>query len=377
MQQNKNKSASRILYIDAAKAIAMISVVMFHACTNQDPYLAKKAYLIQFLSAFAMPSFFFINGFLYKNKHIDKPAVEIWRKIKAYYGPFLIYNLVYLLLHNLFAFLHMVDAQYGNSYYDLETYLKHFLLAITGHREFFSGALWFLGSILILNIIYIITDYIILKIFHGQYKLTIFAIFTFLIIIAGNSGYVPQTMKLAESCINSLYFFFGITYRELKMNNLFENKKKIFIVIGIISNLLITYNKLYNPFGCNNFVIIIGLNYVNSILVIIALILVAQISCVQNNKMLNAIGKNTMDIMALHFMMFKIVSFAMILYYGLSINRLAEYPVLVEIEGGWWILYTIVGVALPTLFSVYRHKFALKEKYFALPVRHKGEVSDE
>ena len=93
--------------------------------------------------------------------------------------------------------------------------------------------------------------------------------------------------------------------------------------------------------------------------------------------MLNAIGKNTMDIMALHFMMFKIVSFAMILYYGLSINRLAEYPVLVEIEGGWWILYTIVGVALPTLFSVYRHKFALKEKYFALPVRHKGEVSDE
>ena len=110
MQQNKNKSASRILYIDAAKAIAMISVVMFHACTNQDPYLAKKAYLIQFLSAFAMPSFFFINGFLYKNKHIDKPAVEIWRKIKAYYGPFLIYNLVYLSLHNLFAFLHMVDA---------------------------------------------------------------------------------------------------------------------------------------------------------------------------------------------------------------------------------------------------------------------------
>ena len=359
----ENNKLSRIPFIDVVKAIAMISVVSFHACTNQSStYLATNAFLIRFLSAFAMPVFFFVNGFLYKNKNPEHPIKEIIRKVKSYYLPFLAYNLFYLVFHNLFVYLHMVDARYGNSYYDVMDYVQHFILAITGHREFFSGALWFLGSILIINTILILTEFISLKLWKGEHRLCVLGGVTIILLIAGYSGYVPESMKLADSCRNMIYFFFGMVYRQKEWNRFLTNKKAVFIGIGVIVNLLISYNKLYNPMNIAHFLPFVILDYLNAFLGIVAVMLIAQISWVQNSKLLNIIGKNTMDIMGLHFMVFKVVSVIMILYYSLPITRLAEYPVLIGIGGAWWILYTIVGVSVPTLFSIIRHKIGKGKK---------------
>lgn len=353
----ENNKSSRIPYIDVVKAIAMISVVTFHACTNQsNTYLATNAYLIRFLSAFAMPVFFFVNGFLYKNKYPDHPIKEIIRKIKSYYLPFLAYNLFYLVFHNLFVYLHMVDEQYGNSYYGVKDYIKHFILAVTGHREFFSGALWFLGSILIINTVFILTEYLTLKFLKGKNQLYIMGIVTIVLVLAGNLGYVPETMKLAASCTNMIYFYLGILYRKKDMNDFFASKKKVFIPLGIVVNLLVSYNKLYNPLGIRYSLVFVLLDYFNAILGIVAVLLTAQILWIEKSKLLNIIGKNTMDIMALHFMVFKLVSLIMIICYDLPITRLPEYPVLVGIGGGWWILYAAVGILIPTLFSILRHK---------------------
>lgn len=60
-------------------------------------------------------------------------------------------------------------------------------------------------------------------------------------------------------------------------------------------------------------------------------------------------GNNTMIILALHFTCFKIVSLVKIDVYGLSIERLAEFPVIEENNTWWWITYTFVGVAVPLL----------------------------
>lgn len=354
---DKKYEKIRLTYIDVVKAIAMISVVFFHACsTNVNIFITPNAFWIRFTSAYAMPVFFFINGFLYKNDNPERPIPLIIKKVKSYYLPFVIYNLFYVLAHNIFVVLHMVDENYGNGYYDSKTFCKHIILAVTGHRELFAGALWFLGSILIISVIFVGTEFIIAKIFRGKYRLIILGIIAVACLVLGNSGYITDRMKIATSLENTIYFYFGILYKAKGLNEFFTKKKNIYVIVGVLLNFVVSYNNQYPIVPITNVRLYILLSYINAFAGIIAVMMIAQNKVIMGSKLLNVVGKNTMDIMALHFMIFKVVSILIIMVNGLSILRLPEYPVLTDVNGCWWILYVLVGVTVPTLFGVLRHR---------------------
>lgn len=360
MEQLAQKE-KRLGYIDAAKAIAMISVVVFHSCTNaENTYLATNAYLIRFLSAFAMPVFFFINGFLYKNKNLNNPVREVLRKVKNYYLPFLAYNLFYLLAHNVFVKLHFVDETFGNGHYSMKDYAKHFVLAVTGHREYFAGALWFLGSILIISAIVIGVEWILNLCGKIKYRFAVLAVVTVILHVLSYLGVVPDAMKLSESCSSFLYFFFGMLYREFRYNEFFTKNRFVWIGVAVVLNLLVSYNKLYLVVAANSALILHSLDVVNALLGIVAVMMIVQFKPIENSRILNIVGTNTMDIMGLHFLMFKLVSCLIVMVYAIPTERLAEYPVLFKVAGAWWILYTVVGVVLPVCFGIARKKIKAK-----------------
>lgn len=84
----------------------------------------------------------------------------------------------------------------------------------------------------------------------------------------------------------------------------------------------------------------------------ISLVLViAGFGWFQNNKYLIQIGKCSLEIMALHFLAFKIVSLIIIIIYRLPVTRLSDYPV-IETGGLWWICYTLVGVCVPVILKL-------------------------
>jgi fucose 4-O-acetylase-like acetyltransferase len=58
------------------------------------------------------------------------------------------------------------------------------------------------------------------------------------------------------------------------------------------------------------------------------------------------IGRNTISIMALQFISFKIVAIIQIYIYRYPLYYLAKFPV-ISGNNGWWILYSIVGVIVP------------------------------
>ena len=60
------------------------------------------------------------------------------------------------------------------------------------------------------------------------------------------------------------------------------------------------------------------------------------------------IGRNSMVIMMLHFLSFKVVSFIGVLIKGENIKLIGSFPVLYS-TGFWWIVYGMVGVFLPLL----------------------------
>lgn len=72
---------------------------------------------------------------------------------------------------------------------------------------------------------------------------------------------------------------------------------------------------------------------------------------VKSNKIcdwLTYIGDHTLTILTWHMLSFKIVSLLIINVYGLSMARLAEFPVIEEYsKQGWFLLYFFVGVLVP------------------------------
>lgn len=74
------------------------------------------------------------------------------------------------------------------------------------------------------------------------------------------------------------------------------------------------------------------------------------------------IGEHTLDILTWHFLSFKIVSLIIIYTYRLSWDRLGDFPVMTDYaHQGWWIIYLVVGVALPISSTYAYHSFILNK----------------
>lgn len=71
--------------------------------------------------------------------------------------------------------------------------------------------------------------------------------------------------------------------------------------------------------------------------------------------------------MILHFASFKIVTFLIMKYYGLSQTVMAQHPVIKDVSFVWKISYIIIGLCVPLIVNeIYRaikRKFINKEKY--------------
>lgn len=63
------------------------------------------------------------------------------------------------------------------------------------------------------------------------------------------------------------------------------------------------------------------------------------------SKVLNWTGRHTLEILTWHFLGFKMASLAIISCFGLSIDRLSEFPVIAEYaDSGFWLFYFVIAV---------------------------------
>lgn len=69
-------------------------------------------------------------------------------------------------------------------------------------------------------------------------------------------------------------------------------------------------------------------------------------------------GKNSLIIMLLHFISFKVITLLQIVLSGDSIEKLTSYPVYVS-SNGWWIAYSIAGIGIPCLLAMLWGKLSL------------------
>lgn len=117
----------RDLTLDIAKAICIILMVIGHSgCPD---YLRRFIYIPYAL-------LFFISGYLLNNKYLTNLKTGLWRKIKGSYYPFVKWSMIFLLLHNVFAYLHIYDTSYSLK----ENSIKFVrILTMTGSEQLLGG----------------------------------------------------------------------------------------------------------------------------------------------------------------------------------------------------------------------------------------------
>ena len=169
--QNVSFKTSRTAYVDIAKGIAILAVVLCHVdFTYPDASFINISAMLEW---YCIPVFFIIGGFFLKEERLVKPVSFIKGKMKSLYLLALYIYLPATLLHNVFFDWgwYSADAVYGDKII-AEWGVKEYALGIVktllcAGREPIMGAMWFVYALLFALCGYSIITFIVNKCKRG------------------------------------------------------------------------------------------------------------------------------------------------------------------------------------------------------------------
>lgn len=134
--------------IDIVKGIGIVLMVVGHS--------GAPDYLHDFIYTFHMPLFFIVSGWFFNDKSIDDSRGFALRKIKSIYLPYLKWCVAFLLLHNVFYSVGILNSSYGTSdsvshwysFKEMAVLAANFTFRMTGYEGYLLGAYWFVRSLL-------------------------------------------------------------------------------------------------------------------------------------------------------------------------------------------------------------------------------------
>ncbi|MBR1946520.1 MAG: acyltransferase family protein [Bacteroidaceae bacterium] len=321
--------------ISIAKGILIILMVIGHSGAPSLP--------CNFLYQFHMPCFFLISGFLFKEKYLDKIGTFVGKRIKGLYIPFVKYSLVFLLLHNIFYHLHLYNNSYTLAEFITRT-LK--ILTLTGSEQLLGG-FWFLKELLYASVISILY-FKLISIGIKLNKKVLFASCILFLILAYIASISPIKIPAigSKTLLATSYFIAGHLFRVL---NLREYNNICIALCGFsatfIASLFIKGNIDVQEVAMFPYFVVSIIGSISTIYLSKSIVG----KCGAN--ILDFIGKNTLSILAFHFISFKIVSFIIIQINDWPISRLSNFPVLDGYNAYLWILYTITGIVVPLIIK--------------------------
>ncbi len=364
----------RDISIDILKAFGIIFMVFGHC---GFPYT-------HFIYLFHMAIFFIASGYCYKGQNSNdyKSVIGfVKRKMAGLWLPYVIWTTIYSLLHNFFIkinvytdnplLLERVSGDYigTKDYWSWIDMGKNIIKAFFLHGQTqLGGALWFLATLMEVSVSYCLVDFVLRKLFKNDLKKTYIIqwIVSGFFLLAGFACYKMSRTFVGVDKILSYYVLFHMGYT-IKKYSWSERERT---VLRHILLLLSTFSVLII---CNNMgsIALSKNSYTNPIYFLIVSFVGWQFVYelayfIGKGKYLKrflvVLGQNTLAIVILHFLCFKIVS-----YLGVLINQdplclIAAFPVLYQ-DGTWWIWYSLVGLLVPFSMSLLWKRV---KKYFDL-----------
>ena len=356
--------SKRVPELDIVKGLCIIFMVIGHTSWK---------YMYIFL-LFHMAVFFMVSGYLFQDRYADSVKSVIGfaiKRLKRLYIPWVMANLAFLLCNNIFLktgfltsdpfFLEdgMMKSQFG--IFGMMSFREWAIeeakiLFMGGGCTQFGGSLWFLRALLLVEV-----SFAVISLLAKQTNRFLRPVCIALMFVMGRILYgvsfgrldIIRIVMLQVSVPISAYYF-GFLCREYhgKIKAVYSN---VGLLVSAIVLLIFNHYGIHNDLSNGTMTNPAG--YVLSTLCgfVLCMSLAKNVLKLDKiNRGLAYIGRNTMPILILHLLAFKIVTVIQISIYSgrteLPVYSLASFPTLFSF-GIWPYLYTLVGVAVPLLVN--------------------------
>lgn len=177
----------RLLFLDIAKAICIVLVVVGHYVPDTSPRWWKELHDVIYY--FHMPMFMYASGFIYNSATQKSYGSFLWKKFKRLLVPYFVTSFVVITIKLLMQGVAFVENQVS-----LMSYIQVFYIPSAGAFLWFVWALWWM--------------FVIIPLFQGKSKHLLLLIFSFCLLL------MPFELT-SVFCINALknylfYFMLGV-----------------------------------------------------------------------------------------------------------------------------------------------------------------------
>lgn len=226
---------NRLIWIDWAKALAISFVIFGHIPMERGSFMQN------YITAFHMPLFFFISGYLTKKEYFNKDTLKkYWHTLII---PYFCYNIIF---YPYWVIRHMIDFPYAGWYDYIKPIIGIFMLQHeTIYYESLNGVTWFIESLLIMKIILAICN----KFKTGKYFIILLAFATTCFYIVNESYRFITDLPPVGFTKCCTFFYIGHYCKQKNIISAKCQKRDLFIcVFGLICSIM-----LYSTFrkGCS------------------------------------------------------------------------------------------------------------------------------
>lgn len=354
---------SRNTQMDILRGLTIILMVLGH-CGFPGTH---------FIYLFHMAVFFFVSGYFYKDA-CSETVGSMWKyikhKLKTLWLPYALWNTIFVLLNNWFIRMNVYTDNpalvkaVGEEYAVLHHYMTgtEMLKEIVKNLAFYGGttmggALWFLQTLFFVAIAYALIDFLLKKSRIGyKHHMIVQGCIALIFLGVGYwssvTGITFHAMERVASCY--ILYYLGLLLRKYE-----KTEKSTFYRVGkiiIATVVLLVCNKIgaiaLNINSYENPLFLLVTSIAGWMLLVETSYFINQIRWLQAG--LTVVGQNTLPIVVLHLLSFKLVSVIGVMVEGLPVYMVAAFPVLFY-GGAWWVAYTVAGVSLPLLDGIVKN----------------------
>lgn len=318
----------REIGLDLVKGLCIILMVVGHSAP--PPLLHDIIYM------FHMPCFFMVSGYLIKPSYVQNIPLFIKKRLKSLWWPYFIWTVAFIVLHNIFYQFSFYPDAY--SIKDVAIYTgRAFVMTKT---EQLLGGFWFLRSLLFASIISVLWYRFILPLGNKYWMLLIGILLSLTISLLLKHFSFSIRYFNNVNFLATAFFMTGTLVSQIKVS---VKSQKTIVASSIV---LLCITAIYMP--CNMLEIksvqIIPYFITSSVISYGILTICFYARPSKYIDWISKVGGRTMDILIFHFLSFKIVSLIKCLHYNISLNQLCGFPVIIEYNEYYWIIYSVVGV---------------------------------
>lgn len=324
-----------------------------------------------FVYLFHMAIFFIASGYCYNNRKSEN-LQSVWKncfgKMKSLWLPYMFWMMLFSLVHNFFVTINVYTNderlyEYSQGEYvstipywgrnEIMVNIKN-ALVLRGESQI-GGALWFVAVLLEISIVYCIIDFVIRKCMKGTLVWIAQGVLAICLLLVGY--YCHKTgmtiLGLSKMCSYYCLFYIGNLIKSL---NLYEKKRNGIIHVGVFvvcfciliisthyGSIALASNSYVNPI----FLLIVSFSGWQWIYELSWMIKKLQYT----SSVMICFGQNTLMIVILHFLCFKLVNYIGAMFNQWPLCSVAAFPTLFK-GGVWWIAYTVTGVIIPVGISL-------------------------